>query len=802
LGYSRDELEEKTVAEITHPADQHISPSEIQQVLGGEKDGFFEEKRAAGSRLLDSIKARCFSLSADTRFDRYCEQTFLDNVIRGGMPAVFPTAEGKSAFYLYSRQNGDLERDYHHFIVEPTYFSQGTGHYRSVNQNRRCDTWFFPEVEDRNIALFMNLIQLDGYNPLEITQLTYSVSDEKGCRAWLKRLAGSGAKLAALEKVVLGRHFAPGEFVMKLEELGLARGAAACDARLAGLLAFCRENGSGAVHEGFWADHWFYNLDLIDNYLSVYPDRLEALLLGRRDYYFYDDPDVVRPRSEKYVESGGKVCQYKAVARDPEKVRMLAARGGADPAMARTRRGKGGVYRTSLLVKLLCLAVNRTATLDPENIGVEMESDKPGWNDSMNGLPGILGSSLCEALELEKALAFLEESCAALPGREFPLYRELHDFMTALERALDRRLSSRAASRKFRFWDESHDLKEKYRELTRFGVSGEEVRTTAERAGRFAGKALRLLREMYLPENRRKVFSPGGVPYTYFRNEAVAWERLKGKAHSSGSPLVRPTKFRFTPLPLFLEGPVHMLKVHPERRAEIYRAVRNSPMFDRKLRMYKVCESLEKAPFEIGRVKAWGPGWIENESVYTHMSYKYLLELIKSGLYDEFYRDMETGVSAFLPPETYGRSPLENVSFIVSSAFPDRKMHGRGLQPRLSGVTGEMVNIWTLMTAGPRPFRSQDGALFFRLEPALHARLFSRERRVYPLTGPDGGTGEVELPRGGFVFRLFGRVLVTYLNPSGRSTYGPRGVKAAAYSLRYAGGRKVEVAGPLVPPPY
>lgn len=45
LGYSRSELEEKTMAEVTHPADQHISPSEIQQVLGGEKDGFFEEKR-------------------------------------------------------------------------------------------------------------------------------------------------------------------------------------------------------------------------------------------------------------------------------------------------------------------------------------------------------------------------------------------------------------------------------------------------------------------------------------------------------------------------------------------------------------------------------------------------------------------------------------------------------------------------------------------------------------------------------------------------------------------------------------
>lgn len=38
-----------------------------------------------------------------------------------------------------------------------------------------------------------------------------------------------------------------------------------------------------------------------------------------------------------------------------------------------------------------------------------------------------------------------------------------------------------------------------------------------------------------------------------------------------------------------------------------------------------------------------------------------------------------------LDPKKYGRNVLENVSFIVSSAFPDEKMHGWGLRPRLSG---------------------------------------------------------------------------------------------------------------------
>lgn len=761
--------------------------------------GFFAAKREQNGRLLDSIKANCLSLSADTRFDRYCEQTFLDNVIRGGMPAVFPTADGKTAFYLYSRQNGDLERDYHHFIVEPTYFSQGTGHYRSVNQNRRCDTWFFPEIEDRNIALFMNLIQLDGYNPLEITQMTYTLADAPACEAWLKELTRDAGKLAALKKVI-GKAFAPGEFVMKLEELGIGD-KAEYDTLLAELLSFCRENDSGAIHEGFWVDHWFYNLDLIDNYLSVYPDRLKELLLDNGGYYFYDDPDVIRPRREKFVEVDGRVFQYKAVYRDQQKARAIASR-KEDKRMVRTRYGKGRVYNTNLLVKLLCLAVNRTATLDPENIGVEMESDKPGWNDSMNGLPGILGSSLCEALELEKLLAFLVQSCEELKDYDVMVYRELSDFMAKLEKALDARLASKRADRKFRFWDESHDIKETYREKTKFGVSGGETAISAARVARFASKGLALLREMYLPENRRKVFDSSGVPYTYYRNEAVKFERT-GSVHSSGNPLVRVKAFRTAPLPLFLEGPMHMMKVHPERRKAVYSAVRKSPMFDRKLRMYKVCESLEKAPFEIGRVKAWGPGWIENESVYTHMSYKYLLELIKSGLHDEFYRDIETGIAPNLDPAVYGRSPLENVSFVVSSAFPDPKMHGRGLQPRLSGVTGEMVNIWILMTAGGAPFSmDMDGELRFALRPVLHPRLFTRGKKTFPVTTPEGRAAEVTVPKDGFAFRLFGKTMVTYVNKGRKSTYGPGGAKPSSYTLVYNDRKRVIVPGGYVPSPY
>lgn len=53
------------------------------------------------------------------------------------------------------------------------------------------------------------------------------------------------------------------------------------------------------------------------------------------------------------------------------------------------------------------LAVIKFATLDPLGMGVEMEGGKPGWNDAMNGLPGLLGSGTPETFELLRLLRFL-----------------------------------------------------------------------------------------------------------------------------------------------------------------------------------------------------------------------------------------------------------------------------------------------------------------------------------------------------------------------------------------------------------
>ncbi len=760
---------------------------------------YFDKKRKENSALIENIKKYCSTSSADYRLDRFCEQNFLDNVIRGGMPEIFEAASGSSAIYLYSRQNGDLERDYHFFVLEPTYYSQGTGHYRSVNQNRRCDAWFFPEIEDKNIHTFMNLIQLDSYNPLEITRTTYSLKNKEELDKWTARNSFNKKDKKKFKSFLLNESFTPGQIALMLEKMG-AGSFKTIEKTARELISLSEENECGAEHEGFWIDHWFYNLDLIENYLMIYPDRLQELLIANNHYYFYDNPDVVLPRSEKYALHENYVYQYDAVRRNPLKTRMITSR-PQNPNRVRTDYGEGEVYYTNLLVKLLCVITNRMATLDPAGTGIEMEAGKPGWNDSMNGLPGILGSSLCETLEMQRAIRFLAQACEKLASSKIKIFNELYEFMTELEKCIDVRINSDRNDKKFKYWDDSHTIKEKYREKTKYGIAGQEQEVSALKIKTFLDACLALITEMYEPENKNKIFNQKGIPYTYFINKVVKFDYLydengQKKRHESGAPLVRPLEFEQSQLPLFLEGPVHMLKVHPDLNGMIYEGIRKSDIFDEKLKMYKVCESLETAPFEIGRVKAWGPGWIENESVYTHMEYKYLLELLKSGLYDEFYRDIKTALTPFMTPRIYRRSIFENVSFIVSGAFPDEKLHGQGFQPRLSGVTGEMVNIWILMTAGRQPFFVKNGQLGFTLNPILPSWLFTTENREINQDGQ-----RIELPSNSFAFRLFGKTDVIYINPLRKNTYEKNKAEIVEYELEYHDGEKRKVNEKVIASP-
>ena len=214
----------------------------------------------------------------------------------------------------------------------------------------------------------------------------------------------------------------------------------------------------------------------------------------------------------------------------------------------------------------------------------------------------------------------------------------------------------------------------------------------------------------------------------------------------------------------------------------IYTAVKKSKLYDKKIKMYKVCESLEKASYEIGRVHAWGPGWIENESIYTHMEYKYLLELLKCGHYEDFFNDIKTMLMPFLKPEVYGRNTTENVSFIISSAFDDESMHGQGLQPRLSGVTAEMLNIWQYMTTGTNPFFIDNNEeLCFQLRPIIESSFFTQNPQIFKVNIGNNKL-EITVTKNSFAFMMFSKIPVIYKNPKRLNTYD-KGVKISSYNL-------------------
>jgi len=223
--------------------------------------------------------------------------------------------------------------------------------------------------------------------------------------------------------------------------------------------------------------------------------------------------------------------------------------------------------------------------------------------------------------------------------------------------------------------------------------------------------------------------------------------------------------------------------------------VKTSPLYDRKLMMYKSCVNMQGEDPEIGRaVGAYPRGWIENESIYLHMEYKYLLETLRSGLCKEYFKDMKNAVTAFLDPQVYGRNPLEGASFLVSGAFADSKHHGQAFQPRLSGITCEFVHIWTLMVAGPNPFQvSESGELRLALQPRIPSWLFTKRGKTRRYHDPVEGLEELKIAKNRFAFKFLGSCLVIYKNPKRRNTFGKKGCRPTAYVIKYRDKRREEI---------
>ena len=645
------------------------SKDTLQNFLQGTFDAdWFVSKEQRAIELTEHLTDRIDTHTADPRFDAYSRYTYMDNVLRGGQPMIL----GDKVFYAYSRKHGDLERDYNYFSMLPEFYSQGNGNYRDVNQNRRSDSFFSPFVGRYNLHMFYDMIQLDGYNPLSVEMQTFTPE-------------GADAPMT------------PGQIYAKLEREGTPE-------RFEDVMRSAQGQLNAKFNEGFWSDHWTYNLDLVEEYLAIWPDKKEDLLFTP-EYTWFPAQAMVRPRARRYEETTHGIRQYDTLERMRDSQGLYA------------KDSEGEVIRSTLMEKLLVLCFTKFAALDPYAMGLEMESGRPGWYDALNGLPGILGSSMNETYELKRMLDFTYEalqSCnrpISLPQEASALGETL--FNIAKNAASDLQNDGEQLA----FWNAINDAKENYRNAVFDGIRGMRISVSAVQLAR----KLRHLRDAVAAAIRKADQMSEPAP-TYFSYEVTAYDKDEDGIH--------PLHFAQHALPPFLEGAVRRMKLDGTDAEKIYDQVRNSSLYDEKLSMYRVNGPLDDESYEIGRCRAFTPGWLENASIWLHMEYKYLLETLKAGLYPQFFDDLKKTCVPFLDPEVYGRSTLENCSFLASSLNPDEQIHGRGFVARLSGSTAEFLSIWRRMMFGEKPFIMEDDVLACSLQPALPGWLIGEDLTV------------------------------------------------------------------------
>ena len=666
---------------------------------------FLEDKEHEASEIIEALLEDVATSTNRKIFDEYIKQNYLDNLLRGG----YPIKVGKTIYHLYSRRHGDLERDYNFFSLAPEYYSQGAGNFRDVCQNRRLDSLIHREVNDFNIHHFASLIQLDGYNPLSVGGIVFKLKETTDGETLIKSLFENHT-----EKVLsfLERPFTPGTIVNFIEQEGIVS-KTSIEVYLDEIINHSEPSINAAFGEGYWIDHFTYLIDLVESYESIYPDKMKSLLFEDAKYRYFESPVSVLPKEEKMVlNKHHKVRQYGSLRHfDEAKIKQLKMnRYGSNW----TILGED-VYQSNLYVKLLILVLTKHSLLDPEGFGIEMEAEKPGWNDAMNGLPGLLGSGVSESIELWRIvrllIAYTSDQPVELPKEVARLFDQLKHHKTYSERLA---------------------IRHQYREAIRFGLNGElDHLNMAE-----VKKYLITLKEHIEAKTTQLFEENQGIIPTFLYYQVTSYEAIlkdgRPVTNKKGYEVVRPSTYERKQLPRFLEAPARLLKTDfpQEKLARMNQAIIESDIYDATLKMFKTSECIENESLEIGRIHAFTKGWLERESNFLHMTYKYLLGLLKAGLYEEYYQALETNLVCFMDPAVYGRSTLENSSFIAPSNNPDSTIHGQGFYARLSGSTVETLNMWSVMMLGDKPFRLENETLVLKFEPKLNKRFFKADNTV------------------------------------------------------------------------
>ncbi|MCD8194953.1 MAG: hypothetical protein LUD22_01470 [Coprobacillus sp.] len=664
-------------------------------------------------------------------FDNYIKQSYLDNGLRGG----FPTLIGNTPYYVYGRKHGDMERDYNFFNIPYQFYSSGNGNFRDINQNRRNDLYFAPYLNDYNIKTFFNLIQIDGQNPLTIKPNSFHIKD-----TFDLSILDKYENRQELKELI--KDYSPSSLYTYLKDKDQLE-------LFEMIIDHSNQEVEASFSEGYWIDHWTYNVDLLENYIAIYPDRIKDLLFDDSYKYFYSLV-YVNPRSEKYCLTEDKqVRQYGAI--DLKAVEREAKDKGFDMNETHWLVDKHGTQvQTTLLSKIFNLILIKFSTLDSKQLGIEMECEKPGWNDAMNGLPGLFSSGLSETVELLRLTRFLSKSLRSLSKKDrkksIYILLEQYSFYKEVNKNLDLLIKSSLSS--FSYWDKVTSARETFRDKVHYFVKGASKKIKINDIILFLSKVDSILTKGI--KEAKEI--GGGILPSYLIYNVKEYEET-GKVSHLGLKTVKVKEFTLETIPPFLEASARMFKLGKDvATLEDYKYIKESDLYDKSLGIYKTCAAIDDAPFEIGRVHAFTKGWLERECDFVHMAYKYLLGLLEAGYYDEFYTELKTNFVCYMDPSVYGRSPIENVSFIVPTCNPDSSRWGRGYFARLTGANSEVLNMSNIIFIGEHPFKlDTKGTLTFSLNPVLPSSFFDGDDKVS--------------------YTFLGKIKIIYHNPSRIDTY-------------------------------
>ena len=246
--------------------------------------------------------------------------------------------------------------------------------------------------------------------------------------------------------------------------------------------------------------------------------------------------------------------------------------------------------------------------------------------------------ALCRTYELLLLLKYVKKVVDTY-NRPVEIPTELHTMVVTVNEALEDLMSSgfeepeelphAVPDELFKYWDLTAAARESYRNDVQYYFSGN---ITELKASEISDMVSNWIDQVEIGIKRSFHFATvgygddgtSGIPACFFAYEVTDWKLNKGK-NDVGLPLVNALAMKVKNFPLFLEGPVRYMKTiqdDKERMQDMYERVLESGLRDTKLNMYFLSASLKGQSYDMGRQIAFAPGWLENQSIWMHMSYK------------------------------------------------------------------------------------------------------------------------------------------------------------------------------------